>query len=154
MQRKKNIFDKIGSLIPGYKGYAERDGRRNCDKLLRDAVSDQLMEMEDILHKRMTNALKNKDKEKMRDFEVVRKQIDTLRSKVNYAPYGKSTLFTDEQIKKDELFNIYQYDYDLANEVFNLQILIQEGEISDITHTYKQCKEILQKRNNYINKFK
>ena len=31
MQRTKNIFDKIGSLIPGYRGYAERDGRRNCD---------------------------------------------------------------------------------------------------------------------------
>jgi hypothetical protein len=27
MDRKKNIFDKIGSLIPGYRGYAEREGR-------------------------------------------------------------------------------------------------------------------------------
>ena len=34
MERSKNIFDKLGSLIPGYRGYAERDSRRNCDKLL------------------------------------------------------------------------------------------------------------------------
>ena len=29
MERSKNIFDKIGSLIPGYRGYAEREGRRH-----------------------------------------------------------------------------------------------------------------------------
>ncbi len=27
MDRIKNVFDKIGSLIPGYKGYAEHEGR-------------------------------------------------------------------------------------------------------------------------------
>ena len=64
MDRKKNIFDKIASLIPGYKGYAERDGRRNCDKILRDKISGQLKEMEDVMHKFMTNALKNKEKAK------------------------------------------------------------------------------------------
>ena len=46
MDRLKNVFDKIGSLIPGYKGYAERDGRRNCDKILRDSISAQLSECE------------------------------------------------------------------------------------------------------------
>ena len=29
MDRIKNVFDKIGSLIPGYKGYAELEGRRD-----------------------------------------------------------------------------------------------------------------------------
>jgi len=31
----KNIFEKIGSFIPGYKGYSEKEGRRDTDKLLR-----------------------------------------------------------------------------------------------------------------------
>ena len=154
MDRKKNIFDKIASLIPGYKGYAERDGRRNCDKILRDKISGQLKEMEDVMHKFMTNALKNKEKAKMNELEVLRKQLDTFRGKVNFAPYGKSALFTYEQIKEDELSNIYQYDFELADQVSHLHKLIEDGEISAITSTYNQCKDILQKRNNYINQFK
>ena len=46
MDRKKNIIDKIASLIPGYKGYAERDGRRNCDRVLRDSITNCLLEVE------------------------------------------------------------------------------------------------------------
>ena len=38
MERKKNIFDKIGSLIPGYIGYAERDSRRVCDQKIRKEI--------------------------------------------------------------------------------------------------------------------
>ena len=61
MDRIKNVFDKIGSLIPGYKGYAERDGRRNCDKILRDSISAQLSEAEKNIYSQMKEALKIKD---------------------------------------------------------------------------------------------
>ena len=39
MERDLTIIDKIGSLIPGYRGYVEREGRRNCDKQLRSNLS-------------------------------------------------------------------------------------------------------------------
>ena len=63
MDRKKNIFDKIGSLIPGYMGYAEREGRRNCDKILRNEIVSKLSEIEKILYEQMRKALKQKDNE-------------------------------------------------------------------------------------------
>jgi hypothetical protein len=62
MDRKKNIFDKIGSLIPVYRGYAEREGRRNCDKILREKIITKLIDTEKILYEQMSEALKQKDK--------------------------------------------------------------------------------------------
>ena len=154
MQRKKNILDRIGALIPGYRGYAERDGRRNCDKLLREVISNQLKEIEDLLYISMTTALKKKDKEKMHELEAVRKQIDTFRSKVNYAPYGKSALFTDEKIKEDELAEIYQIDLDLATETKNLLNKVNSSTLSEISKLLVSCQELLNKRNSFINEFK
>lgn len=81
MDRIKNVFDKIGSLIPGYKGYAERDGRRNCDKILRDSISSQLSECEKTLYSQMKEALKIKDKSKMNELEEVRKETNTFYQK-------------------------------------------------------------------------
>ena len=154
MDRIKNVFDKIGSLIPGYKGYAEREGRRNCDKILRDSIVTQLIECEKILYSQMSDALKNKDKLKMSEIEEYRKQTNTLMSKVKFAPYGATSFFSDNQIKEDELFSIYQHDFELADNVKKLFELSSTGVLIDINSQIKKCFDKLLIRNVYINEFK
>jgi hypothetical protein len=154
MDRIKNVFDKIGSLIPGYKGYADRDGRRNCDKILRDSISAQLSESEKNIYSQMKEALKIKDKSKMNELEEVRKETNTFLSKVKFAPYGATGFFSDNQIKEDELFSIYQYDFDLAESVKRFFELSTSDDLVTTKNQLKNCTEILLKRNNYINEFK
>ena len=150
MDRIKNVFDKIGSLIPGYKGYAERDGRRNCDKVLRDSISAQLSESEQNIYSQMKDALKVKDKSKMTDLEEVRKETNTFLSKVKFAPQGATSFFSDNQIKENELFSIYQYDLDLATNVKIFFELSTSGDLVATKNQLKNCKEILLNRNNFI----
>jgi hypothetical protein len=50
-QRKVNILDKIGSLIPGYQGYATRDNMRISDKQIRTNASEKLIRIEEELGK-------------------------------------------------------------------------------------------------------
>jgi hypothetical protein len=154
MDRIKNVFDKIGSLIPGYKGYAERDGRKNCDKILRDSISAQLSESEKNIYSQMKEALKIKDKSKMNELEEVRKETNTFLSKVKFAPYGSTGFFSDNQIKEDELFSIYQYDFDLAESVKRFFELTSSDDLVTAKNQLNNCTEILLKRNNYINEFK
>lgn len=154
MDRVKNIFDRIGSLIPGYSGYAERDGRRNCDKILRNSIVSQLIEIEKSFNNRMSEALKIKDKQTMNLIEESRKQINTFLSKVKFAPYGETGFFSDSQIKEDELFTIYQNDLDLADNVNQLQNFSSSVEFSGIKEQVEKCIQTLLKRNNYINEFK
>ena len=47
--RKSNIFDKIGSLIPGYKGYVARDEFRNTDKKLREHLARIIQQAESLI---------------------------------------------------------------------------------------------------------
>ncbi len=154
MERKKNIFDKIGSLIPGYRGYAEREGRRNCDKILREGITDQLNEVEKILYKQMNEALKQKDKEQMKEIEETRKQVNTFSSRVKFAPHGATAFFTDSQIKEDELSRIYKLDLDLVESIGNLHYDISTSPLSEIMKLLESSQEILSKRSSYINEFK
>ena len=154
MDRKKNIFDKIGSLIPGYKGYAEREGRRNCDKILREGIVTKLTEAEKILYEKMSEALKQKDKELMKTIEETRKEVNTFSSRVKFAPHGATAFFTDGQIREDELFSIYQIDLDLAESVENLRNNVSTLPLSEIKKMLITSQEILGKRNSYINEFK
>jgi hypothetical protein len=154
MDRKKNIFDKIGSLIPGYRGYAEREGRRNCDKTLREGIVAKLSEAEKILYERMNEALKQKDKELMKTIEETRKEVNTFTSRVKFAPHGATAFFTDGQIREDELFNIYQIDLDLAESIENLCNNVSTLQLAEIKKMLVSSQEILSKRNSYINEFK
>jgi len=36
---QQDPFKRLGSMIPGFKGYIERQNRREADKLLRDTVA-------------------------------------------------------------------------------------------------------------------
>ena len=154
MDRKKNIFDKIGSLIPGYRGYAEREGRRNCDKILREGIVAKLTEAEKILYEIMSEALKQKDKELMKTIEETRKEVNTFTSRVKFAPHGATAFFTDGQIREDELFNIYQIDLDLAESIENLRNSVSTLPLAEIKKMLVSNQEILGKRNSYINEFK
>jgi hypothetical protein len=41
-----DIFKQIGSKIPGFKGYVERQNRRDSDKLIRDTIYRRFRELE------------------------------------------------------------------------------------------------------------
>ena len=100
MERKKNIFDKIGSLIPGYRGYANRDSRRGCDKLLRNQIADEILKSEFLMNARLKEEVKNKNFNKLQEIEEYRKSLNTLSEKVRYAPYGSQLSFQIIKLKK------------------------------------------------------
>ena len=154
MERPGNISDKIGSLIPGYKGYAERDGRRNCDKQLRSILSLKLFECENILVNRINEAITNSNKPLMRKIEVCRKSINTTQSKVNYAPYGESGFFSDQQIKEDELIKIYHFDLDMAEVVCEIENIILEHDTESIMRKLSELDNVLRSRNQFIREHK
>lgn len=154
MKRKINILDKIGSLIPGYKGYSERDSRRNCDKILRTTIVSRLKNLEKIISRRIDQSIVDNDRELMRRFESCRKELNTLVSEVGYAPYGESSLFSDMQLKEDELMLIYQFDLEMAELSNALLLNFVEALPMKIASDTSMLRDKLKERNQFINDYK
>lgn len=150
MERKKNIFDQIGSIIPGYRGYQERDGRRNCDKQLRNEVCLILNESEIKLNEIMIELVKSKKTEELINVESYRKKINTLTSKINYLPYGESSFFSDTQVKENELKTIYEFDLELLESSIEIQNCIMENKLNKIKISIENLVEQITKRSNYL----
>ena len=111
MPRGKNIFDKLGNLIPGYNGYEQRAGRRNCDKILRLEISSKIDSVNNNIREDVKLFLKkNKITSSLEHFEDIQRKINTLSDRVKYAPYGESSFFASEEIKEEELDEIYLKD--------------------------------------------
>ncbi|MBT6936922.1 MAG: hypothetical protein HN982_04995 [Candidatus Marinimicrobia bacterium] len=154
MERSKNIFDKIGSLIPGYRGYAERDGRRNCDKLLRNQISERLIYCESIINNRIKSEVKNNNLGSLRDLEDCQQKLNTLSDKIKYAPYGESSFFGDSQIKENELQNIYELDFELYTLLQESEKYLIDTTIVDILMYISSIDTMIKKRNDFIKEHK
>ena len=155
MERTPAIFDKIGSLIPGYSGYAEREGRRQCDKILRSQIASELQNCERLSQDKITDLIKEKKFDLLNSFENCRKRVDTLISKVRYASYGSSSFFSDAQIKENELQEIYKRDLLLMEAVQSLKASLQQSPSSEsIIDILSNIDKMLFTRNQYLKEFK
>jgi hypothetical protein len=154
MQRSANIFDKLGALIPGYKGYAERNNRRQSEKLLRDKLCLAIGSCEKEMSAKIAKAIKIKEYPAIQDLEECRKKLNTLSDKIQYAPYGESTFFSNEQLKEDELLMIYQRDLALLEQANDFKKAIPDLDVGTVLLKIAEIDDVFTARNEFIKEFK
>jgi hypothetical protein len=154
MKRSKNIFDMIGSLIPGYCGYAEREDRRQCDKILRDQISTTIDYYEKAIKKQIENKIDSNNLTQSRSLEICRKKLNTLSSKIKYAPYGESAFFSNLQLKEEELLEIYNKDLKITDIVNGIKESILNANPDNILSIIDNIEQLIDNRNQYIKEYK
>lgn len=146
MKRQINIFDRIGTLIPGYMGYQEREGRRECDRQLREQIADQLTSVEKIIN----SLIENIPFEHLGDIEKIRKKINNLSSLIRYSSYGATAFFADAEIREPELENIYQLDLDVLDATNVLLQTAKPNDLGSIKIKIELLEKAIGKRNQYL----
>jgi hypothetical protein len=154
MDRSVNILDKIGSLIPGYTGYAERNSRRQCDKLLREKIAGIINSSEKLMSKRIASSIKANENTHLNEYEECRKKLNTIGDKIKFAPYGESAFFSSSQLKENELFAIYQKDLALLDNSIEINQLIPNSDCKTILNTIDIFETMVNERNGFIKEFK
>jgi hypothetical protein len=117
---QQDPFKRLGSLIPGFKGYIERQNRREADKLLRDTVARRFDEQWKRASQLQVDMVSQGMIAYVDDMERATLQLRTFIDKISTAPRGYSGLFDAVKINENELEAIYQYDaafFDLAEQV-------------------------------------
>lgn len=113
-------FKKILGKIPGFKGYIERQNRRDADKLLRETVAARFEEQWQRVSGLQREFISSGDLSLVDDLEAAAIKLRTFADRVRRASRGYSGLFDAVKINQDELAQIYAYDaklLDLAEEV-------------------------------------
>lgn len=117
---QQDAFDKLGSYIPGFKGYVERQTRRDADKLLRDTVARRFEEHWRRASQLQSDMVSSGMIEFVDDMEKASIQLRTFIDKITTAPRGYAGLFDAIKINEPELRALYQFDYaffDLSDQV-------------------------------------
>lgn len=157
--RKSNLLDKIGSLIPGYKGYVVRDELRNTDKKLREHLARIIQESESMIISHQNTLIDSNEMQSCKEWENSRKSLNTLFSKIKNNTYGESSFFSENQLKEGELEKIYTYDLEISERVSLISKIVQV-EINQalssgfILQQAREIESVLIKRLDFINQYK
>ena len=108
-----DIFKKILSKVPGFKGYEERQARRDSDKILRDTIYKRFRELEGRVSALQSDFINSGDIGYVDDMEAAAIKLRTFADRVRTAPRGYSSLFAAVKINEAELAKLYEYDANL-----------------------------------------
>jgi hypothetical protein len=109
----KDFFKKILGYIPGFKGYVDRQARRDSDKLLRDTIFHRFRELEGRVSALQRDFINQGEIAYVDDLEAAAIKLRTFADRVRTAPRGYSSLFAAVKINEDELEKLYEFDANL-----------------------------------------
>jgi hypothetical protein len=107
---KMNWFEKILHQVPGFKGYYEKEFRRDADRLQREFIAGQLHEAGRGLNEAIQAVSRRKDLALLTDYDLLSKRLQKVGSEVLYADRGYSGFFDLIKVRAGDLDAIYRLD--------------------------------------------
>jgi len=154
-------FKKILNYIPGFKGYIERQWRRDSDKLIRDTVAARFEEQWGRISGLQRELISQGGIAYVDDLEAGAIKLRTFADRIRRATRGYSSLFEAVKIGEEELAKIYEYDaamLGLADEVGravdNVEVSLGSdglpAAIRNLTVTGQRCIDVFNRREEAI----
>jgi hypothetical protein len=106
----RNLIEKIGAMIPGFKGYVDRNARRDADKLLRETVAARFEQQWSRLSQLQREMIDQGGIETVDNLEAAVVKLRTLIDRVRTASYGYAGFFDAVKVNEADLVKLYQYD--------------------------------------------
>ena len=113
----QNALERLMNSVPGFKGYRERDLRRDADRLQREHISKRLEDGKKALNQVAAALTRGGDLDVINDVETARKRIDKVANRIRYAERGYSGFFDAVKVDETILAKVYAFDMGLVEDV-------------------------------------
>jgi hypothetical protein len=123
----QNLLEKLANAIPGFKGYREKELRRDTDRLQREYLASRLEECKRELNDTSVSATRGGDLDVLNDIETARKRLDKVVARIRYSDRGYSGFFDAVKVDETALGRIYDFDLSLLEGVDAARLAAQEA---------------------------
>jgi hypothetical protein len=127
LSEKKGIYEKakgemrlserILAELPGFRGYKEKELRRESDKLIRNHLYQRLSEARKDLKEIFQKLSDNRLHEVLTDMDRFVMRFDRVSEKINHASYGYAGFFNVLKVEEEKLDKMIEFDNGLIDDV-------------------------------------
>ncbi len=123
---QRNWLERLGDKIPGYGGYAQRERRRDIDKLHREHLADRLRLMKSPISDAIRALSSSARLLEVGPLDHLLKKMDQIENRLRFASYGYTGFFDVVKITEQQLDSIHQFDLSLVERTDDLDAKVRE----------------------------
>ena len=142
------LSERIVAAIPGFRGYKEKELRRESDKLLRNHLYRKLTSTEEALKLIFQKFSDRRYMDVLSDMDRLVAKFDRVAEKVNHASYGYAGFFNILKVKEASLDRMIDFDNTLVSEAEELIVAVEsfkddlsKGETKNIREKIQQISD-------------
>ena len=121
----QNALERIMNAIPGFKGYREKDLRREADQLQREYLASRLEAQKGALNDVAVAATRAGQLDVINDVETAKKRLDKVIARLRFADRGYGGFFDAVKVDEAMLGRIYEFDLGLVQGVESILTVIK-----------------------------
>lgn len=122
----RGVFERISLYIPGYKGYREKDIRRDVDRQVRSYVAMSIKEVKTVMADLKRQVLENGDIASVKSMERIATKIDTYMKTIESSESGYSGIWETLKTNETDLDAIVEWDERLLDGSAGLKNMLME----------------------------
>jgi hypothetical protein len=138
------LSERIAAVLPGFRGYKEKELRRESDKLIRNNLTLKLSKDKDNVRGIAQRIADKRYLDVLPDIDRLNAKMDRITEKVNHASYGYAGFYDIVKIKEENLDRMITFDNQLLDEVDALTAGIDDLKAQLLNGNYSNLKDKIQ----------
>ena len=126
---ERSLLEKIMGYVPGYRGYKEKEMRRESDRLIRMEVVNRLKAAKTAFRRTFANPLlvqKLSGDDTFR-FDALNSRLDRVTQRIDRAVAGYAGMFDAIKVKEDKLDSVLKHDLNLIEQAESLKADVEKA---------------------------
>lgn len=136
-----NLLDKLGAFVPGYKGYKEKEMRRDTDRMLRDAIIKRLLDRRPIVDRAIADLSSKMQFDHLEKLNTIKRRLENFADQIKTAPAGYSGFFDTVQVNQADLDRLYRHDLGVRDKTEEVVTLLSG--IASAKDTGGACEHVI-----------
>jgi len=122
------LMERIASWIPGYRGYKEKEIRRESDRLVRMEVVNRLRAAKDTIRRSLTNPsiVQKLSSEDTWRLDTLMMRLDRVTQRLDRAVAGYAGMFDAVKVREDKLDAVLEHDANLIEKADALKVGVEQ----------------------------
>jgi len=114
---QRNALERLGEKIPGFRGFQDRELRRDVDKLQREHLATEIGRLKAAVRDKARSYTDAGQIGALNGFDRLDRQLDGLAQSVRFTDYGASGIFDAVKVGESQLQRLYDFDLSLLDDL-------------------------------------
>jgi hypothetical protein len=125
---ERSLLEKIMGYIPGYRGYKEKELRRESDRLVRMEAVNRLKAAKTAFRRTFANpsAVQKLSGDDTYRFDALNSRLDRVTQRIDRAVAGYAGMFDAIKVKEDKLDSVIQHDLNLIERAESIKTNVEK----------------------------